>query len=91
VTPLQLVSMVSTIANGWRLPATPCPDAGTVDHADNPQQPATSQASPFKPGGDLPNPLPPGAHRVIFHYDRGPDAQDEWRGGALRHRQAGAN
>jgi len=23
------------------------------------------QASPFKPGGDLPNPLPPGAHRVL--------------------------
>src|ERR1019366_3006617 len=23
------------------------------------------QASPFKPGGELPNPLPPGAHRVL--------------------------
>ena len=49
-----------------------------------------SQASPFKPGGDLPNPLPPGAHRVISDDDRGPDAQDDGRRGALRHRQAGA-
>jgi len=65
VTPLQLVSMVSTIANGgvYLPPHVLMP--GQVDHADNPQQPATSQASPFKPGGDLPNPLPPGAHRVI--------------------------
>ena len=65
VTPLQLVSMVSTIANGgvYLPPHVLMP--GQVDHADNSQQPATPQASPFKPGGDLPNPLPPGAHRVI--------------------------
>jgi cell division protein FtsI (penicillin-binding protein 3) len=29
------------------------------------QKSATPQASPFKPGGELPDPLPPGAHRVI--------------------------
>ena len=65
VTPLQLVSMVSTIANGgvYLPPHVLMP--GQVDHADNSQQPATPQVSPFKPGGDLPNPLPPGAHRVI--------------------------
>lgn len=75
VTPLQLVSMVSTIANGgvYLPPRVLMP--GQVDHQQGttPQAPqatpqvplATSQPSPFKPGGDLPNPLPPGAHRVI--------------------------
>jgi len=38
---------------------------GQVDGAGNGKTPATPQASPFKPGGELPNPLPPGAHRVI--------------------------
>ena len=46
--------------------------------------------SRFKPGGELPDPLPAGAHRVHLHADRGPDAQDDGRRGALRHRQAGA-
>jgi len=65
VTPLQLVSMVSTIANGgvYLPPHVLMP--GQVDHADNGQQAVTPQASPFKPGNDLPNPLPPGAHRVL--------------------------
>jgi cell division protein FtsI (penicillin-binding protein 3) len=64
VTPLQLVSMVSTIANGgvYLPPHVLMP--GQVDHA-NGQPSAPLQASPFKPGGDLPNPLPPGAHRVL--------------------------
>jgi len=63
VTPLQLVSMVSTIANGgiYLPPHVLLPgQLGNGVHADSALQPA-----PFKPGGDLPNPLPPGAHRVI--------------------------
>jgi len=69
VTPLQLVSMVSTIANGgvYLPPRVLLP--GQVDHPVNNATPAAPQAppqaSPFKPGGDLPNPLPNGAHRVI--------------------------
>jgi cell division protein FtsI (penicillin-binding protein 3) len=65
VTPIQLVSMVSAIANGgvYLPPRVLMP--GQVDGTDNKQTLATPQASPFKPGGELPNPLPPGAHRVI--------------------------
>jgi cell division protein FtsI (penicillin-binding protein 3) len=63
VTPLQLVSMVSTIANGgvYMPPHVLMP--GQVDHSAN--SPAKLEAAPFKPGADMPNPLPPGAHRVI--------------------------
>ncbi len=63
VTPIQLVSMVSTIANGGvYLPphvliAQP---AGT-----NGQAAPQMQAQPFSAGGDLPDPLPQGAHRVL--------------------------
>jgi cell division protein FtsI (penicillin-binding protein 3) len=66
VTPLQLVSMVSTIANGgvYLPPHVLLP--GQVGVGASGQKPAAPQApAPFKPGGDLPNPLPPGAHRVI--------------------------
>jgi cell division protein FtsI (penicillin-binding protein 3) len=66
VTPLQLVSMVSTIANGgvYLPPHVLMP--GQMDHPGaNPGPPTPLAASPFKPGGDLPNPLPTGAHRVI--------------------------
>jgi cell division protein FtsI (penicillin-binding protein 3) len=76
VTPLQLVSMVSTIANGgvYLPPRVLLP--GQVDHLASGQSGSTPQASPaaqqaplraspFKPGGDLPNPLPAGAHRVL--------------------------
>jgi cell division protein FtsI (penicillin-binding protein 3) len=63
VTPLQLVSMVSTIANGGTyLPPhvlMPMPPP-TGPHAE-----AKLLPEPFKPGGELPNPLPPGAHRVL--------------------------
>jgi cell division protein FtsI (penicillin-binding protein 3) len=63
VTPLQLVSMVSTIANGgvYLPPHVLLP--GQLDGTANSQALTTPQA--FKPGGDLPNPLPPGAHRVL--------------------------
>ena len=64
VTPLQLVSMVSTIANGGiYLPPhvlLPGQAEGSGDKSAAPLAP-----SPFKPGGELPNPLPPGAHRVL--------------------------
>jgi cell division protein FtsI (penicillin-binding protein 3) len=67
VTPLQLVSMVSTIANGGvYLPPhvlMPTPPAAT----QNGQGPAAPQMKPmpFRPGGTLPDPLPPSAHRAI--------------------------
>jgi cell division protein FtsI (penicillin-binding protein 3) len=67
VTPLQLVSMVSTIANGgvYLPPRVLMP--GQVDGLAGNQTLASPQMAPqpFKPGGDLPNPLPAGAHRVI--------------------------
>jgi len=76
VTPLQLVSMVSTIANGGIYlpphvlmpnPASTAANNGTA--ASNDQNPAGAQpelkATPFRPGGELPNPLPSGAHRVL--------------------------
>jgi cell division protein FtsI (penicillin-binding protein 3) len=67
VTPIQLVSMVSTIANGgvYLPPHVLMP--GQVDPKGNSQAQSGSQlqGSPIKAGGDLPNPLPPGAHRVI--------------------------
>jgi cell division protein FtsI (penicillin-binding protein 3) len=57
VTPLQLVSMVSTIANGGTyLP----PHVLIPESADGKPRP-----SPFKSGEELPDPLPLGAHRVI--------------------------
>jgi cell division protein FtsI (penicillin-binding protein 3) len=63
VTPLQLVSMVSTIANGgvYLPPHVLMPgQVGNGPHSDAPQRP-----EPLKLGEDLPDPLPPGAHRVI--------------------------
>jgi cell division protein FtsI (penicillin-binding protein 3) len=62
VTPIQLVSMVSTIANGGvYLP----PRVLIPNQLDPNQKNAVLQPAAFKPGVDLPNPLPPGAHRVI--------------------------
>jgi cell division protein FtsI (penicillin-binding protein 3) len=63
VTPLQLVSMVSTIANGgvYLPPRVLMSDqTGATAKGKSPLAPI-----PFKPGGELPNPLPAGAHRVI--------------------------
>ena len=60
VTPLQLVSMVSTIANGGvYLPPHVLIGVDTQKGLE---------AHPFRPGGELPDPLPPGAHRVISAY-----------------------
>jgi cell division protein FtsI (penicillin-binding protein 3) len=64
VTPLQLVSMVSTIANGGIYLPPHLLMPGQVD-ASSQGPGARLQASPFKAGGELPNPLPPGAHRVL--------------------------
>ncbi|HET6168717.1 MAG TPA: penicillin-binding transpeptidase domain-containing protein [Terracidiphilus sp.] len=62
VTPIQLVSMVSTIANGGvYLP----PRILMPNQLDPNQKTPVLQAAAFKSGEDLPNPLPPGAHRVI--------------------------
>ena len=62
VTPLQLVSMVSTIANGgiYLPPHVLMPGQFDPAHPD-----PKLAAAPFKAGEDLPNPLPPGSHRVI--------------------------
>ena len=64
-----------------------CSNLGMSWESDN-NKPV--QAAPFKPGGDLPNPLPLGSASRNRHADRGPDAQDDGRGGAFRHRQIGA-
>jgi cell division protein FtsI (penicillin-binding protein 3) len=62
VTPVQLVSMVSTIANGGTyLP----PHVLMPNQLTSGAKPATLQPSSFRPGEDMPNPLPTGAHRVI--------------------------
>jgi cell division protein FtsI (penicillin-binding protein 3) len=61
VTPVQLVSMVSTIANGGMYLPPHILFPGQVDSPT--QQPLAAQ--PLKAGQDLPNPLPPGAHRAI--------------------------
>jgi cell division protein FtsI (penicillin-binding protein 3) len=64
VTPLQLVSMVSTIANGGTyLPPHVLLPGQMVAGAQKNEAAAVPQ--PFKPGEELPNPLPQGAHRVI--------------------------
>jgi cell division protein FtsI (penicillin-binding protein 3) len=59
VTPVQLVSMVSTIANG----GTYLPPHMLMNTADSTN--AKLQAQPFHPDGELPSALPDGAHRVI--------------------------
>ena len=73
VTPVQLVTMVSTIANGGTylpphiLMQDANPSTNTNQNSAPPQVAQVPQvvASPFKAGEDLPNPLPSGAHRVI--------------------------
>jgi len=75
VTPLQLVSMVSTIADGGvYLPPHILMQGQTVSAVEPNQNSAPPQvpqvapqfiASPVRAGEDLPSQLPPGAHRVI--------------------------
>ncbi|MGB6690392.1 MAG: penicillin-binding protein 2, partial [Terracidiphilus sp.] len=64
VTPLQLVSMVSTIANGGIYLPPHILMPGQAGHSDSSDQ-GKLQPQPFKPDEELPNPLPQGAHRVI--------------------------
>jgi len=66
VTPIQLATMVSTIANGgvYLPPHVLMPDqVGATANGKSPAAPQVAQ--PFKLGEELPNPLPPGAHRVL--------------------------
>ena len=73
VTPLQLVSMVSTIANGGTylpphiLMRDQTASALEPNQGSAPPQVAAPQfvASPVRAGEDLPSQLPSGAHRVI--------------------------
>jgi cell division protein FtsI (penicillin-binding protein 3) len=64
VTPVQLVSMVSTIANGGVYLPPHILFPGEIDSA-NQKGAAPQVAQAFRPVGELPNPLPDGAHRVI--------------------------
>lgn len=63
VTPLQLVSMVSTIANGGMYLPPQILMPGQLN--GNPGQDPALHASPFRSDEDLPDPLPAGSHRVI--------------------------
>ncbi|MGO8934385.1 MAG: penicillin-binding transpeptidase domain-containing protein [Terracidiphilus sp.] len=78
VTPLQLVTMVSTIANGGTyLPphilmqdqsvttTAPVQKSAPPQEAQGSLAPPQLVASPVRTGEDLPDPLPSGAHRVI--------------------------
>jgi cell division protein FtsI (penicillin-binding protein 3) len=73
VTPLQMVSMVSTIANGGVYLPPHVLMAGQFDQGANGQKQGTNgqktalapEPMPFKLDESLPNPLPQGAHRVI--------------------------
>jgi cell division protein FtsI (penicillin-binding protein 3) len=61
VTPIQLITMVSTIANGGMyLPPHILLKSTDLLKGDPKLQPVT-----FHPNGELPDPLPDGAHRVI--------------------------
>jgi cell division protein FtsI (penicillin-binding protein 3) len=61
VTPIQLVSMASTIANGGMY----LPPHIVLRETDLTRGSAGLEPQPFHAGEALPNPLPPGAHRVI--------------------------
>ena len=76
VTPLQLVTMVSTIANGGTylpphilIESQPAPGGSAAEKVDAaqtcPVKAPQFVASPVRTGEDVPDPLPPGAHRVI--------------------------
>ncbi len=65
VTPIQLVSMVSTIANGGTYLPPRILMPSQLDPGANGQSTPLLQSRPFRLNDELPNPLPPGAHRVI--------------------------
>ncbi len=61
VTPVQLITMASTIANGGIY----LPPHILLSSTDQVKGSATLKPTTFHPEDDLPNPLPDGAHRVI--------------------------
>jgi cell division protein FtsI (penicillin-binding protein 3) len=61
VTPIQLVTMASSIANGGVYLPPHILLEGTQDLKGS----ASLKAATFRPESELPNPLPPGGHRVI--------------------------
>ncbi len=61
VTPIQLVTMASTIANG----GVYLPPHIVLESTDQMRGSANLRAANFHPEEELPNPLPSGAHRVI--------------------------
>lgn len=61
VTPIQLVTMASTIANG----GVYLPPHIVIESTDARKTDGTLKPVAFRSGEDLPSPLPPGAHRVI--------------------------
>ncbi len=65
VTPLQLVSMVSTIANGGVYLPPRILMQGQSAMTSSSKSNSALQPEPFKLNQELPDPLPAGAHRVI--------------------------
>ncbi len=61
VTPIQLVTMASTIANG----GTYLPPHIVLTETDKMRGSPGWKPDPFRPEDSLPDPLPPGAHRVL--------------------------
>ena len=61
VTPIQLVTMVSSIANG----GVYLPPHVVLEGTEGTRASGNLKAAAFRPDEELPNPLPPGAHRVI--------------------------
>lgn len=64
VTPIQLVSMVSTIANG----GVYLPPHILLESSDETKNSPALRAEAFHPENEVPDPLPEGAHRVISTY-----------------------
>ena len=65
VTPVQLVSMVSTIANGGVYLPPHIVMASQAAGSGKAAPASSMTAHPFHPGEELPDPLPADAHRVI--------------------------
>jgi cell division protein FtsI (penicillin-binding protein 3) len=61
VTPIQLVTMASTIANG----GTYLPPHVVLESTDDTKANGSLKPVAFRLGEEMPDPLPPGAHRVI--------------------------
>jgi cell division protein FtsI (penicillin-binding protein 3) len=61
VTPIQLVTMASTIANG----GVYLPPHIVLESTPDTKAGGSLRPAAFHPGDELPSPLPPGAHRVI--------------------------